>query len=276
MDCSLKTGFGNVQVVPHIGQLLLQGDKRLVDREGLPEIAGQRQDRLLSPLWAGTAQSGDGAQGVEEEMRVDLRLQGPQLGLLAKLDLELEFSQLQHGGKHLRQTFRDAAVCFQDQVWPLGDTENERPHDLPPPGQRGGDHRPIRAAGLTAAPFHHQFPLFNGSSGRRKQRGIVQPHAADRHHLFQTGERHLKLRQYLLHRVHRFLHCSTVLHPLPEKGKALLGDKKRQILLLRQLDGHATVQAAQQPHKQDKPQRIDYNFRKQDDLFQIDRSGKGF
>ena len=79
MDCSLKTGFGNVQVVPHIGQLLLQGDKRLVDREGLPEIAGQRQDRLLSPLWAGTAQSGDGAQGVEEEMRVDLRLQGPQL-----------------------------------------------------------------------------------------------------------------------------------------------------------------------------------------------------
>ena len=72
MDCSLKTGFGNVQVVPHIGQLLLQGDKRLVDREGLPEIAGQRQDRLLSPLWAGTAQSGDGAQGVEEEMRIEL------------------------------------------------------------------------------------------------------------------------------------------------------------------------------------------------------------
>ena len=94
MDGVLKPGLGEKEVVVHIGQLLLQSDKGLVDGQGLPEVVGQHQNGLPGPVGVGEAQGGDGIQGVKEEMGVDLGLESPQLGLLAQLHLVLLLQQL--------------------------------------------------------------------------------------------------------------------------------------------------------------------------------------
>ena len=70
----LEPGLGEHQIVVHVGQLLLQGDHRLVDGEGLTEIVGQHQHRLTGPVRVGETQAGDGVQSIEQKVGVDLRL----------------------------------------------------------------------------------------------------------------------------------------------------------------------------------------------------------
>lgn len=134
-ECVLKPRLHQGQEIAHIGQLLLQRDKGLIDAQRLAEIVGQDEDHLLGLLRVGCTQGGDGTQGVKQKMGVDLGLESPQLGLLAHLNLVLELTHLQHGGKQPGQALRRAAVGLQNQVGPLRNAEQQRPDPLLPAGE---------------------------------------------------------------------------------------------------------------------------------------------
>ena len=210
-------------------------------------------------------------------MGINLGLERPQLGLLAHLNLVLQLSQLQHGGKQPGQALRRAAVGLQDQVGALGDTEQNGSNLLLPTGEGSGNERPASAAGRAAevgdVPFHHQFTAFHSLLGREGD--CAQFHTAGRHHLLQVGECHTDIGQHLPHGVHGLPHSAPVFQSFPKKWEALVGDEQCQVLLFRQLNGHTAVEAVQQTHKQHKPQGVHHHFWGEYHLFQLQRGGKG-
>ena len=74
VQLALKACLGEHKVVVHIRDLLLKGDKGIVDGQRLAEIGGEDKYRFTGAVGIGQAQTGDGVERVEQKVRVDLCL----------------------------------------------------------------------------------------------------------------------------------------------------------------------------------------------------------
>ena len=273
MQRALKACLGEHKVVVHIGDLLLKGDKGLVDGQRLAEIGGEDKYRFTGAVGIGQAQTGDGVERVEQKVRVDLRLQGAEFRLLAQRDLMLGLTQLQHDGEEFGKALQRADVGVKHEVRPRGDLEQQRADDLLVLMQRRGKTGVAGAAGklrcCDGAVLRNGLPR-----GGRERTGGGQS-AARGQDLRAVGQCHLKVRELLAHDVHGALQPLAVLDAAAQIGQALLRDEQGDGLLLGKLDGQVAVQPVKDAHKGHKAERIDQDFRQEDGLLQCGGRGKG-
>ena len=73
---SAEAGDFDAEIVLGGGELVAEGDEGIVFLEHFAQNVGELDDELASLLGAEANQRGDGVEGVEEEVRIDLALQG--------------------------------------------------------------------------------------------------------------------------------------------------------------------------------------------------------
>lgn len=140
----------DLEVFADEGEFLLQRDELRADAERAAEQGAEPQHHGPGHQRVDDAGRTDRVEHVEDEVRVDLRLQRTHLRLGGHLSLHLDLVELQLGGEEARQTLGEGAILFADGVAHRA-VELHRPGGLTRYHQRGDHSAGEATAGVGAA-----------------------------------------------------------------------------------------------------------------------------
>ena len=138
------------QVRLDVDELLRQVDERRRAAQRPAAVLGERQHEVARLLGLRAAEGRDRVQRVEQEVRLDLRLQRGQLGVRRGARGEIELADRDLGRHQLAEVGRDRAIAIRDRERALGE-QHERADRLAAHEDRRDDGRLERAVATVAA-----------------------------------------------------------------------------------------------------------------------------